>query len=135
MSRGRAVSAVFDFPLVRAYQDSDARAITFFTSWVGASRPIGIGIVSALDLLARSRDDRDRTDWVFFLDNITVVIPLTDAAVARADRLLRATPPPCGLSADDALVAATAIVRKLPLYSLDPDRYAGVAGLTVLPAR
>jgi predicted nucleic acid-binding protein len=135
MSRGRPVAGVFDIPLVRAYQDSSAEAIEFFKRWVEAGRPIGLGILSTLDLLARSRDEGDRTDWLFFIDNIAVVLTLTPAGVARAEDFLRTSALPCVLSADDALVAATAIVRKLPLYSLDPERYAGVAGLTVLPAR
>jgi predicted nucleic acid-binding protein len=50
--------------------------------------------------------------------------------VRRAYHLLDSHPPPAPLTADDAIVAATALIRKLPLYTLDPGRFAAVPGLT-----
>jgi len=47
-------------------------------------------------------------------------------------RLLEVLPPPDPLAADDAIIAATAIEQSLPLYTLDPARFANVSGLATL---
>jgi predicted nucleic acid-binding protein len=40
--------------------------------------------------------------------------------------------PPTRLTPLDALVAATALAHKLPLYTLDPNRFAAVPGLSAI---
>jgi predicted nucleic acid-binding protein len=50
----------------------------------------------------------------------------------RARHLMEALPPPAPLTAGDALVAATAIEHSLPLYTLDPGRFAPGSGLTAI---
>lgn len=57
----------------------------------------------------------------------------TARIVRRAQAILEALTPPSPLTADDAIVAATAVEHKLTLYTLDAARFAGVAGLTALP--
>jgi predicted nucleic acid-binding protein len=46
--------------------------------------------------------------------------------------LLSAVPLPTLLTPSDAIVAATAIEHSLPLYTLDPARFASVPGLVAL---
>ena len=50
----------------------------------------------------------------------------------RAVDLLTATPLPTVLTPSDAIVAATAIEHSLPLYTLDPARFATVPGLATI---
>lgn len=65
-------------------------------------------------------------------------IPLdTDAARAfgRVAASLRATGRKRSARAYDALIAATAISRGLPVYTLNPDDFAGIDGLDVRTPR
>ena len=105
--------ALFDTPLVLSFRAGDEPALSF---------------------TSRCADDADRHQLLKFLTDSNVV-PASAKAGQRAERLMKTIPLPTRLTADDALVAATALRLKLPLYSLDPDRYAGVRGLTALPAR
>lgn len=66
-----------------------------------------------------------------FLGN-SVLHRITARISQRAFRIIEGFPPPCGLTADDAIVAATAIEHRLPLYTLDPARFAPVSGLNAL---
>jgi predicted nucleic acid-binding protein len=61
-----------------------------------------------------------------------VVHPITASISRRAVRLLDAMPPPSSLTVDDAIIAATALIHKLPLYTLDPARFAVVPRLTTI---
>jgi predicted nucleic acid-binding protein len=55
------------------------------------------------------------------------------ARIARgAFALVSSLPVPSAITADDAIVAATAIEHSLPLYALDPARFATVPGLAVI---
>ena len=64
--------------------------------------------------------------------SLSRVYSITARISRRAFEILGRQSPPAGLTADDALVAATALDCKLPLYTLDPGRFSAVAGLTVL---
>jgi predicted nucleic acid-binding protein len=60
------------------------------------------------------------------------VIEISASISKRAAALMDALPPPCPLTPGDAIVAATAIELKLPLYTLDPARFAAVPKLTTV---
>lgn len=126
--------ALFDTPLVLAFRAGDAELIHFFKGWTDAERIIAVGTATALEVLARSTDDNDRTRRFGFLEN-SAVIPLKADVAKRAEQVALNLQVPTRLTADDLLVAATALIHKLPVYSLDPGRYAAVPGLTALPAR
>ena len=66
-----------------------------------------------------------------FLTLLTVHT-VTANTMRRAQRILESLPPPCGLTPDDAIVAATAIEQSLPLYTLDPARFANLPGLVAI---
>jgi predicted nucleic acid-binding protein len=86
---------------------------------------------SAMVLLATSQDAAELASHQLFLKNNhvrRVTAPVSHAAF----RLLASLAPPSPLTADDALVAATAIEHSLPLYTLDPPRFASVTGLAAL---
>lgn len=50
----------------------------------------------------------------------------------RALAILKEQPAPSALSVDAALVAATALVHKLPVYTTNPGWYANLSGLAAL---
>jgi predicted nucleic acid-binding protein len=81
--------------------------------------------------LSRCLDPREVTAVRTFL-TISTVHSVTANTMRRALRLLEQLPPPTALTADDAIVAATAIEQSLPLYTLDPVRFANVPGLATL---
>ena len=95
-----------------------------------AQQPV-LSQVSALVLLAWAQTAAERIGVDAFLLTADVR-PLTARIARRARAILEGLATPSPLTADDALVAATAVEHKLPLYSLDPARYATVPGLTAL---
>jgi predicted nucleic acid-binding protein len=88
-----------------------------------------ISQISAMVLLADAPDAAMRTRLGMFL-SWCLIHSVTARLVSRAFRILERLPPPAPLTADDAIVAATAIQHSLPLYTLDPGRFAAVPGLT-----
>jgi predicted nucleic acid-binding protein len=116
-----------------AYRAAAEPAYGFVLAWATGGRRISITATTALEVVARSTDEDDRQRRRHFAEH-AVVVPATADAYRAAERLLWAVPLPTRLTADDALVAVTALRLKLPLDSLDPARYSGVPGLTVLPA-
>lgn len=121
---------LLDTPVVIDYREGLPGAVAFFTA-VRAARLPEFSQITALSLLARCQDAADRIGVRTFLQ-ISDVHPVTARIVRRAHHLLDHLPPPCGLTADDAVVAATAIEHSLPLYTLDPARFAPVPGLATL---
>ena len=93
--------------------------------------PIQVSELSAMVLVAQSRTAAELRDNVRFLGH-SRVYRITAPISQRALRVISSFPPPAPLTADDAIVAATALIHKLPLYALDPGRFAGVPGLSVL---
>lgn len=87
--------------------------------------------LSVLALFAWCQDASDVAAVRMFLSTATVHA-VTALTVRRAQRILERLSPPCGLSADDAVVAATAIEHSLPLYTLAPARFAAVPGLAAI---
>lgn len=101
----------------------------FVIGWSNANRLVGVTAATVVSVLARSADEEDRDRRRLFLAN-AVVFSTTADIVRTAERLLWTVPLPTRLTADDAITAVTAVAENLPLYTLDPDRYAGIPGLT-----
>lgn len=116
-----------------AYRRMTEPACSFALGWL-AGHVLGLSYLSALEVLAGAMDADDRRERREFLENV-IVLTTPSTVILAAERLLWAVPVPTRMTGDDAIVAVVARNEKLPLYSLDPDRYAGVPGLTVLPAR
>jgi predicted nucleic acid-binding protein len=55
------------------------------------------------------------------------------AILRRAFQILDSVYSPSPLSPADAIIAATALIHKLPLYTLDPGRFGIVPGLNCIP--
>lgn len=125
LSRG-----LIDTPIVIAYREGLTEAEHFFVR----VREVGLPEMSQLSVLALfawCKDASDVTAVQFFL-SIATVHGVTAYTMRRAQRILERLPPPCGLTADDAIAAATAIEQSLPLYTLDPARFAAVPGLAAI---
>lgn len=112
MRRGELDAHAFGFDLLRAHG-------------------LDVGELSAMALLATSGTAAAHGRNVGF-PGFTRVHRIKAPISQRAYRLLVRLPPPSALTADDAIIAATALVHKLPVYTTDPARYAGVPGLTCL---
>jgi predicted nucleic acid-binding protein len=84
--------------------------------------------LSAMELLSGCQTDAERAIVLRFVASAQVVA-LTDVIAQRAVDLLTVLPLPTVLTPSDAIVAATAIEHSLPLYTLDPARFANVPGL------
>jgi predicted nucleic acid-binding protein len=126
-------AGLLDTDLLLAYREGNDAAFAF----VDEVRRVGklqLSQASALALLAWCRDELARESVRSFLGP-AVVHPVNAHMSRRAFELMSRLPCPSALTPLDGLVAATALMMKLPLYALDPVRYAGVPGLTALPAR
>ena len=87
--------------------------------------------LTAMELLAGCQTDTERASVLRFV-GASHVVSLSDAIAQRAFDLLAALALPLALTPSDALVAATAIEQSLPLYTLDPARFAAVPGLAAI---
>jgi predicted nucleic acid-binding protein len=121
---------VIDTPILVDYRAGEPNALAF-VGVIRAYRQPEFSQLPALVLLANAPDQADHNAVRLFL-SISTVHDLTVRIARRAKAILESLVPPSPLTADDAIVAATATDHKLPLYTLDPPRYAGVAGLSVL---
>jgi predicted nucleic acid-binding protein len=124
-------AGLLDTDVLLAYRDGDAPVVTLVTG-IRQSGPLALSQVSALALLAWCQDQQDRDAVDVFLYP-AVIHPVTVQISRRAFALMSRLAPPAGLTADDALVAATALAHKLPLYTLDPARFSAVPGLSAIP--
>lgn len=83
---------------------------------------------------ANARERAKRQQHLQLAESVFVAIPL-DAKVARAyGRVaadLRAAGRKASARAYDALIAATALAHDLPLYTANPNDFAGIDGLDV----
>ncbi|MBY0514098.1 MAG: PIN domain-containing protein [Gemmataceae bacterium] len=131
MSGATVAPGLLDTSVVVDYRDGWPAAAQFITAVRRTQFP-AFSHITALALLARCRSaaERHSLDSNFF--TISTIYPITAQIVRRAHRLLDAHPLPMLLTADDALVAATALIHKLPLYTLDPPRFAAVPGLSAI---
>lgn len=116
-----------------AYRETSDLAVEFVQRVREYEKP-QISEASGLALLVWCPDADDRSRVDTFLRSVR--LHTMSASVAhKAVSLLRGLPAPSRITPIDGLVAATAVLLKLPLYSLSPDRYAGMPGLTVFPVR
>ena len=121
---------LIDTPVLLAYREADPDAVQFIT----AVRAVGwpeLSQLSALALFAWCQDASAVIGVRAFL-TVATVHGVTAHTMRRAQRILETLPPPCALTPDDAIVAATAIEHSLPLYTLDPARFAAVPGLSTI---
>lgn len=126
-------AGLLDTDLLLAYREGSASAGAFVAE-VRRASVIRISHASALAVLAWCADEDARSAVRAFLYP-AIVHPVTAKISHRAFGVLNQLPLPMRLSPLDGFVAATALIHKLPLYSLDPERYSAVPGLTALPAR
>lgn len=87
--------------------------------------------LTTMELLFACRSDADRAQVLSRLVHMSTE-ELTDVIARRAGDIITTIPLPSNLTPSDALVAATALELSLPLYTLDPARFAAVPGLTIL---
>lgn len=128
MSNGPLQRGVVDTALLIAIRDGDQNAPLFAVAML-RHHPIEVSELSAMAVIARSPGAAELQQELAFLANSRV--HRVSASTSRwAFRILQRLPPPCGPTPDDAIVAATAIESNLPLYTLDPARFAAVPGLT-----
>ena len=121
---------LIDTPILIAYRNGEPDAVAFFASLKQVGRP-DCSQITALALIAWCQDALD----LFVVQNFLTLLnvhAVTAHTMRRAQRLLESLPPPCDLSPDDAIVAATAIEHSLPLYTLDPTRFANLSGLVAI---
>jgi predicted nucleic acid-binding protein len=126
-------AALLDTDVLLAYREADDTAVEFVQR-IRAEGPPQISQASVLALLRWPRDEREQTVVDDFIGPLTIHT-VTAFVSRKAVAIMRGLKPPCRLTPVDGLVAATAVLLKLPLYALDPERYAAVPGLTALPAR
>jgi predicted nucleic acid-binding protein len=121
---------LIDTPVLIAYREGWPDAVGFITDLRQAGILVEVSQLSVMALLAWCRDAADRGAVDIFFGSAQIHL-LTAKIMRRAQLTMETTTPPSPLTPDDAIVAATAIDHKLPLYTLDPARFAGVAGLSV----
>jgi len=105
-------------------------AVTFLLAVNRMWRPC-LSQWSAMEMLAFARDQPERDNIRQYLTGCQVH-PITALVARRAHAIVDQLAPPSSLSAADAIIAATALAHKLPLYTLDPARFAAVPGLTAI---
>jgi predicted nucleic acid-binding protein len=125
------VRGLLDTPLLLGIRAGDPDPLVFAADMLAAHLPFELSRQSALVIAAWCPTPWDRSQFRSFLRSATVY-SLTARIADRAFHLLDRLPPPAPLSADDAIVAPTALIHKLPLYTLDPARFAAVPGLTAV---
>lgn len=121
---------LIDTPVLIAYRNGEPDAVAFFASMRQVGRP-DCSQITALALIAWCQDALDLSVVQNFLTLLNVH-SVTAHTARRAQQLLESLPPPAGLTPDDAIVAATAIEQSLPLYTLDPARFANLASLATI---
>ena len=121
---------LLDTPVLLAIQTGDAGALQFAYDMY---KTVGLEFseLSAMVLLASSNDSAEQVARLGFIRS-NPVHRLTAVIARRAFALVVSLPVPPTLTADDAIVAATAIEHSLPLYTLDPARFAPVPGLATI---
>src|SRR5262245_21472752 len=130
MNPGPVVRGLIDTPVLIAYRDGWPDPLQFITTVRMTGLP-EFSAVSALALYVWCQDAANLQGVQVFIAG-SLVHHITAPISRRATKIMDQFPIPVPLTADESLVAATALELKLPLYTLDPARFASVAGLTVL---
>ena len=121
---------VIDTPILVLYREGDPAAAQF----IQTLRAVVLPDISQWSMLflytwAQSASDQNAVRSTCALSRVhEISAPISKRAAALMDKL----PSPSGLTAGDAIVAATALELKLPLYTLDPNRFAAVPRLTAI---
>lgn len=121
---------IIDTGIFRAWLEGSMLAIDFLSAMNRIGRP-QLSQLSAMELTCFARDQAEHANLLQFLTGCNVR-PLNAKTVARATRILDRLAPPTGLTASDLLIAATALIHKLPLYTIDPGRFSIVPGLNCI---
>lgn len=125
------VRGLIDTPILIEYRDGLPDPLQFITAIRQSGLRPEFSQLSTLAMLVWCQDQGERIGVATFLAT-ALVHPLNAKVASRSQRILEALPPPSALTADDAIVAATAVEHKLALYTLDPPKFAAVAGLTTI---
>ena len=99
------------------------------TFWAKPPLEIRLATATYLKLLEMCEGESQRARARAFVQPFAV-LSLGPMASTRAAQLMSENPAP-GLSALDALIAATAIAHEIPLVTRDPRPFAGIDGLFV----
>jgi predicted nucleic acid-binding protein len=121
---------LIDTPVLIDYRSGEPNTVAFMAAIRTIGRP-QFSELSAMVLITNCADAAELVNLRWFFhgsDTYRITARISERAFNILDRL----PPPCGLTADDAIVAATAVEHKLPLYTLDSARFAAIAALTAL---
>ena len=130
MNAARLRRGVLDTEILIGIRSGDNDAYLFALDVLKA-QPIDMSELSAMVLISRCLDLAELQALLGFLDNCQVHA-LSARVSKRALAILQALPPPSVLSPADAIIAATALIHKLPLYALDPGRFGIVPGLNCI---
>lgn len=90
-----------------------------------------ISALTVLKMLAESQGTLERRSTEVFC-TLSTIHEISVHVSRHAQFILESVPPPSQLTPDDALIAATALIHKLPLYTLDPTKFGIVPGLTAV---
>ena len=129
MTANPPARGLMDTPILLAMRRADPDAHGFGVDLLVA-HGLDVSELSAMALLAASSTVAARGRNAGFLGSIRV--HRITAPISRRAYGLLARLPPSPLTADDAIVAATALAHKLPLYTIDPAKFAGVPNLTAV---
>jgi predicted nucleic acid-binding protein len=121
------VPALIDTDVLAAWTSGHPPATYFFLAQIKLGPP-QVSRLSVLEVLGLTQSDAGRRIALGLIRHMTPLDP-TASIAQRAFDLLTAVPLPTPLTASDAIVAATAIEHSLPLYTLDPARFAAAPGL------
>jgi predicted nucleic acid-binding protein len=132
MSTVALCRGLLDTPLVMAIETGEPDAILFCQDLLKTSG-LDISELSAITLLAAAQDHAEHATRLLFVTHIRVH-RLTARIARRARGYVSSLPVPMPITADDAIIAATAIEHSLPLYTLDPARFANLTGVAALQA-
>jgi predicted nucleic acid-binding protein len=121
---------VVDTPILIHFREGDPAAVQFILELRSIADPdVSQWSILCLFVWAQSASDRDSVELARDGSN---VVPISTKISKRAAAIMEALPSPSPLTAGDAIVAATALELKLPLYTLDPARFAAVPKLTTI---
>jgi len=121
---------LLDTSVLIDYLDGWPNRIQFVVA-IRATDMTRLSQITSMILIARCLNVGDRNAVRAMFTN-SLEYPITTHIVRRAYRILDVSHPPTALSANDAIIAATATFHKLPLYTLDPARFVGVSGLNAI---
>jgi predicted nucleic acid-binding protein len=104
---------------------------TYFLLAINKLGGLQFSRATAIEMLRECQSDAERLLALPFIST-SLILDLTDAIARRAVDLLTQIPLPTALTTSDAIVAATAIEHSIPLYTLDPARFAAIPTLATI---